>query len=101
MANYRVDIANLDKVIKRTIEAINSSKTELYEIAEEARDECKRLEEELEEIKKLIWETAESIEFLEMKLKESKKHLMLVSKFYDKYSEEEIKRSYEDADGLM
>ncbi|HQA56980.1 MAG TPA: histidine kinase, partial [Acetivibrio sp.] len=100
MANYRVDIANLDKVIKRTIEAINSSKTELYEIAEEARDECKRLEEELEEIKKLIWETAESIEFLEMKLKESKKHLMLVSKFYDKYSEEEIKRSYEDADGL-
>ena len=35
-----------------------------------------------------------------MKLKESKKHLMLVSKFYDKYSEEEIKRSYEDADGL-
>jgi len=100
VANYRVDIANLDKVIKRTIEAINSSKTELYEIAEEARDECKRLEEELEEIKKLIWETAESIEFLEMKLKESKKHLMLVSKFYDKYSEEEIKRSYEDADGL-
>lgn len=100
MANYRVDLANLDNVIKRTIEAINSSKTELYEIAEGARDECKRLEEELEYIKKLISETIESVEFLEEKLKESKKHLMLVSKYYDRYSEEEIKRSYESADGL-
>lgn len=100
MANYRVDLANLDNVIKRTIEAINNSKTELYEIAEGARNECRRLEEELGHIKKLISETMESVELLEEKLKESKKHLMLVSKYYDKYSEEEIKSSYESADGL-
>ncbi|HPD01690.1 MAG TPA: sensor histidine kinase, partial [Acetivibrio sp.] len=71
MANYRVDLANLDNVIKRTIEAISSSKTELYEIAEGARDECRRLEEELEHIKELISETTESVELLEEKLKES------------------------------
>ncbi len=100
MANYRVDLANLDNVIKRTIEAISSSKTELYEIAEGARDECRRLEEELEHIKELISETTESVELLEEKLKESKKHLMLVSKYYDKYSEDERKRAYENADGL-
>jgi two-component system sensor histidine kinase DegS len=100
VANYRVDLANLDNVIKRTIEAINNSKTELYEIAEGARNECRRLEEELGHIKKLISETMESVELLEEKLKESKKHLMLVSKYYDKYSEEEIKSSYESADGL-
>lgn len=100
MANYKVDIANLDRIIKKTVEAINNSKVELYDIAEGARKECKRLEEELEELKKQTAEIIESVELLEVELRESKKHLMIVSKSYDKYSEEEIRKAYERADNV-
>jgi len=35
VAGYKkVDTANLDKIIKKTIEAINNSKAELFDIAE-------------------------------------------------------------------
>lgn len=100
MANYKVDIANLDMIIKKTVEAINNSKVELYDIAEGARRECKRLEEELQLLKKQTIEVIENVELLEVKLRESKKHLMVVSKSYDKYSEGEIRESYEKADNI-
>lgn len=100
MANKKIDIANLDKIIKKTIEAINNSKVELYDIAESARNECKRLEIELEDLKLRTAEIIDDVERLENELKESKKYLMLVSKNYDKYSEEEIKQSYEKADNI-
>ncbi|MFZ5989758.1 MAG: sensor histidine kinase, partial [Bacillota bacterium] len=89
-----------DRIIKKTVEAINNSKVELYDIAEGARKECKRLEEELEELKKQTAEIIESVELLEVELRESKKHLMIVSKSYDKYSEEEIRKAYERADNV-
>lgn len=98
MANNKIDLASLDKIIKKTIEAINNSKVELYDIAESARSECKRLEIELQELKQQTAEVIDTVERLEDELKESKKHLMLVSKYYDKYSEDEIKKSYEKAD---
>ncbi len=100
MANYKVDVANLDKIVKKTIEAINNSKVELFDIAENARKECGRLEQELEDLKTQTILLIENVELLENQLRTSKKQLMLVSKNYDKYTEEEIKQAYEKADNL-
>ncbi|WP_265443060.1 sensor histidine kinase [Acetivibrio straminisolvens] len=101
MANYKkVDTANLDKIIKKTVEAINNSKTELFDIAESARKECLRLERELTELKHKTAEVIQSVEILEIALNESKKQLMVVSKNYDKYSEDEIRKTYEKADNI-
>ncbi|HOM03087.1 MAG TPA: histidine kinase [Acetivibrio sp.] len=101
MANYKkVDTANLDKIIKKTVEAINNSKTELFDIAESARKECQRLEKELVELKQRTAEIIQSVGLLEIALNESKKQLMLVSKNYDKYSEDEIREAYENADNI-
>lgn len=100
MANYKVDVANLDKIIKKTIEAINNSKVELFDIAENAKKECGRLEQELRDLKDQTIELIDSVEILQEELKSSKKHLMLVSKNYDKYSEEETRNAYEKADNI-
>lgn len=101
MAGYKkVDTANLDKIIKKTIEAINNSKAELFDIAENARNECVRLEKELEELKRRTSEIIKSVETLEVALYESKKRLMHVSRNYDKYSEEELREAYENADNI-
>jgi len=90
----------LDKIIKKTIEAINNSKAELFDIAENARNECVRLEKELEELKRRTSEIIKSVETLEVALYESKKRLMHVSRNYDKYSEEELREAYENADNI-
>lgn len=100
MANHKLDAVKMDKIIGKTIEAINSSKKEICNIAENARKECKKLEEELEALKQQVKELIESVEIIEIELKESKKRLLLVNKNYDKYSQEELKKAYEKADNL-
>jgi len=100
VTNYKVDIANLDRIVKKTIEAINNSKTELFEIAENARKECERLRQELEELKERTVKLIDDVESLENELKQVKRQLMIINKNYDKYSEEEAKQIYEKADSL-
>ncbi len=100
MHNYKVDLAKLDEIIKRTIDAIDVSKNEIYDIAESARRECKRLEEELQYIKNQIGELVNTVDNLEKELKESKKKLAHVNKYFDRYSQEELKEAYEKADNL-
>ncbi|HQD28350.1 sensor histidine kinase [Acetivibrio saccincola] len=100
MSNFKSDIANLDRIIKKTVRAINKSKSQIYDIAEGARKECGRLENELDELKKLVSETMSKVSFLEGELRESKKKLMFLSKNHDKYPKEEIKKAYEKADDL-
>ncbi len=100
MANLKLDFSKLDKIIKKTIEVIDSSKNEIYDIAESAKKECKRLDEELQLLKKQTKELMETVEVLEAELKESKRKLMLVNKNYERYSQQELKAVYERADNL-
>ena len=100
MANYKLDLVKMDSIIKKTIEAIDNSKNEIYDIAESARRECNRLEEELKMLKQQVSDLIKSVEVLEDDLKESKKRLLMVNKNYDKYSQQELKQAYQRADNL-
>lgn len=100
MTNYRIDVVKLDKIIKKAIEAINSSKREIYDIAESSRRECKRLEEELQQLKYQVKELIDTVELLDAELKESKRKLLLVNKNFDRYSQQDLKQAYEKADNL-
>ncbi|MCR4434529.1 MAG: histidine kinase [Clostridiales bacterium] len=100
MANYKLDVAKLDKIIKKTIEAISNSKNEICDIAESARKEYKRLEEELTQLKQQVTELIDTVEVLEAELKDSKRKLMLANKNFERFSQEELKRAYERADNI-
>jgi two-component system, NarL family, sensor histidine kinase DegS len=100
MVNHKIDADKMDKIVKKTIEVINTSKNEIYEIADSARRECKRLEEELIQLKQQVKELIENVEVLESELKESKRKLLIVNKNFEKYSQEELKSTYEKADNL-
>lgn len=97
---YKFDIAQLDKIIKKTIMTINSSKSEIYEIAENSRRECKKLEDELCSLKDQVKQLISEVEVLEVALKESKRKLMLINKNFSHYTQEELKDAYEKADNL-
>lgn len=96
----KFDIAQLDRIIKKTIQAISNSKSEIYEIAENSRKECKRLEDELNSLKEQVKQLISEVEVLEVALKESKRRLMLINKNFDHYTQEELKEAYEKADNL-
>lgn len=100
MSGTKIDVARLDKIIKKAIEAINNTKSEIYDIADSARRECKKLEEELTELKQRVNELISDVENLENELKESKRKLMLVNKNYAKFTQEELKGAYDRADGI-
>jgi two-component system sensor histidine kinase DegS len=100
LANYKLDVAKLNSIIKKAIDAVNSSRSEIYDIADSARRECKKLEEELRELKQQVKDLIDSVEMLEIELKESKRKLLLVNKNFEKYTQEELKNAYEKADYL-
>jgi two-component system sensor histidine kinase DegS len=100
LAGIKIDVARLDKIIKKAIEAINNSKTEIYDIADSARRECKKLEEELTNLKFQVGELISTVEEIEEELKESKRKLMLVNRNFTRYTQEELKEAYEKADSL-
>lgn len=100
VASHKFDVTKLDKIVKKTMEAIENSKTEIFDIAEGAKRECKRLEEELTMLKQQTKELIETVEVLEVELKESKRKLMLINKNHGNHTQEELKKAYEKADNL-
>ena len=95
LANYKINVAQLDKIIKKTIEAINGSKAEIYDIAESARRECKRLDDELNMLKQQVAQLISEVEVLEVELKKSKRRLMMINKNFINHTQEELKEAYE------
>lgn len=100
LTSYKINVAQLDKIIKKTIEAINNSKAEIYDIAESSRRECKRLDDELNALKQQVTQLISEVEILEVELKKSKRRLMMINKNFSKYTQEELKDAYEKADNL-
>ncbi|MGE4283016.1 MAG: sensor histidine kinase [Clostridia bacterium] len=100
MVNHKVDVSKLDTIIKKTLEAITNSRDQIYDIAESARKQCDRLEQELKNLKEQVKQIIKTVEKIEQELKESRKKLMLLSKKFDDASKEELKIAYEQADNL-
>lgn len=94
----RFDIFHLNQIVKETLNMINKSREAIYDIAEGARRECGRLEEELEALKLEVETIILVNDHLESELKKSKIKLSAISKNFDRYSQEDIRNAYEDAD---
>jgi two-component system sensor histidine kinase DegS len=100
VAEYKINVIKLNKIISKTIEAINNSKTEICDIAESSRNECRRLEEELALLRQQVTSLIKEVEIIEIALKESKRRLMVINRNYDNYTQQELKNAYEKADTL-
>ncbi len=101
MLNYKHNTIEMDKIINDAIKALDMGKKEIVEIAENSRLDKRRLEDELEILKKEVYEIISEIEELEQNLKESKKKLFDVNRDFNKYSQSELEKAYQDADNLL
>lgn len=94
-------IDKLTKIIRQTLEAIENSQNQIYEILEESRKQCKSLEEELSEIRAKAEIIMNEVEVLTKKEKSSRYRLMVVNKNFSEYSEDNIKEAYDKARELQ
>lgn len=91
------DVSLLDGVISKTIQAVEMSKEQIFEIAESARVEKKTLQNEIEEVRKTINSVIDLVDSLEIKYRQMRNRLAQVSRNFKTYSEDDIRIAYEEA----
>lgn len=94
------DIA-LDHIINEMVETVTNSKDEIFQIGEESRSEFEKLNKELTETKKQVLSHIDEGDKLEQRVRFSRTRLSEVSKHFQKYSEEEIRKVYEQTHELQ
>lgn len=94
------NISRLNQIIKETIKMIDRSREDIYDIAEGARKECSRLQNELEQLKLEVEGIIQRSDKLESELKLSRKKLAVISKNFDRFTQEDIRVAYSMADKI-
>ncbi|GGA67117.1 sensor histidine kinase [Ornithinibacillus halotolerans] len=92
---------DLDFILDEMVEVVENSKDEIFHIGEEARSEYEILLRELEYTKQKVLEYIEDGDKLEQNVRYSRKRLSEVSKYFDRYSEKEIREIYESTHELQ
>lgn len=90
-----IDKDSLDKILDEMIGVVENSKTEIFNISEQAREEHVALLSELGIIKKKVLEHIEEGGVLEQRVRNYRKRLSQVSKNFNTYSEEDVRTVYE------
>lgn len=94
-------IDKLTKIIQGTLEAIEKSQNQIYEIAEESRNQYKMIEDELLQVKIKTEEIISQVDKLTKLEKDIRYRLMIVNKNFKDFNEEDIKEVYEKAKDLQ
>ncbi|MDI6907366.1 MAG: histidine kinase [Thermoanaerobacterales bacterium] len=87
--------------MSRTLEAIEASKTEIYEIAANAEAEVVRVKEALEDVRQETLEVIERVDRLSVQERQARVRLMEVSRDFGRYTEQDIKDAYEKAQNIQ
>lgn len=99
--NKAIDISVLDGVIKRTIETVETSKTQIFDIAESARQQGNSMKLDLHELRQEISKVIQKVDALELAYRKSRNRLVLVSRNFQMYTEEDIRIAYEEASRIQ
>lgn len=91
------DVASMDRVLKNTLEVMENSKYQIFEISESARSELTALNKELKQVIGDITDTIEKVDKLEIKFKHSRIRLTEVSRDFKRFNENDIRSAYETA----
>jgi two-component system, NarL family, sensor histidine kinase DegS len=94
-------INRLNEIIKNTVDVIEKSKKEIFDIAEGARSECKFIEEELNLVRNQTLEIIRQVDEMKLQEVESRHRLMVVSKNIKEFNEDDIRKAYDRAKDLQ
>lgn len=96
-----LDFNIIDRIIKDTMQAIESSKENLFEIAETAKGVQKKMQNDLDRVNEEVKQIIEKVDSLEITYKKARIRLMEVSREFAKFTENDIKKAYMHAQELQ
>lgn len=96
-----IGIKRINDIVKSTLSVIEESKGAIFDISESARREVFNLKKELQYLKAEATSIINECQKLELKVIKSRKRLAEINRNFDKYSEEEMKQAYDEANELM
>lgn len=91
----------INKILKKTMKAIEEGRQEIFEISEVTRNECDEVKRGLGELQNKVKSLIKEIEVLENQEHVSRRVLLTVSKEFSIYTEEDIRVAYENANNLQ
>lgn len=89
---------SLEKILKKTIAVLDESKNDIFTIAESSRKEYENAKSELQLLNQDINEVIDNLDRLERINKRARLRLMEVSRDFNRYSEADIKKAYQEAE---
>ena len=100
-SNEKLDLDSIDVIFNRMLETITNSKDDIFVISEQSRRSFEDMQQELEIVRHEIGMIINEGDMLETKTQLAKQRLVIVSKAFDQYSEQQVKEAYETANDLQ
>ena len=88
---------SIEVILDKMMEMVSSSKEEIFEIAEQSRNEYDELKKELQEIQQKVIQLIDKQDQVEIRTRFARNRLAEVSKHFASYSDQEVKEAYEQA----
>ncbi|HEY9582248.1 MAG TPA: sensor histidine kinase [Savagea sp.] len=102
MTNERnIDVQRLESVFENMLKVMDNSKKDIFSISEQTRKSYEALKQELEEVQRETDKVINRGDELEKLTHTSRQRLAEVSKNFEKFTENELKRAYEVANDLV
>lgn len=101
MESNTIDVKMLDKIVKNTLDAIEKSKSQIFDIYEAARNEMENVRKDVERVKQKMADIIFNVDELEKRERRARLRLMEVSRNFRVYKEEDIKATYDEAKNLQ
>jgi two-component system sensor histidine kinase DegS len=96
-----LDIKTLNNILKETVNTIDKCKEQIFDIAENARQQCEKIKKELEDVKMATSAVITEVDYWQAQDKKARLKLIDVSRNFKLYTEEDIKKAYNKAQDLQ
>lgn len=93
MRNY-IDTKTLDAIVKKTANAIEDGKKEIFEISEQARQDYISYEQEWMDVKATLSIVINEVDKLDIRLKMARNMIKTINDHFEEFSETDIKEAY-------
>lgn len=90
----------IDDIIHKTIKIMEMGQRDIFDIAEHAHNEAEEIKRELEDLRDRVLDVIQDVERLRKAENSARYRLLVVSKDFSTYTEEDIKEAYKKAEGL-
>lgn len=98
--NEAINLKSLNYIFDKMVKTIGQSKDEVFLISEQSKDDYEKIKKELDDIKEKIQQLIIENDQLDKETMESRRYLAKVSRYFDRYTEEEVKEAYDKASNL-